>query len=220
MPLLHNRITLGGSLYTAEKWAVQLHFGTGTAAVTAFPDLTTVASAIGTALAALDIASPTNAAMVAKTKGAKLERIDVAAMSDGIVTNSSFASIAPPGGGSEGLPPQCAGVVSLLTNVNTRSGRGRCFWPVLNTSQVVGGFWPSGNAGFLTGFQAILNTCAQKLQITGGADLAIYAPVVYSRKLNQVNIITRLRVNNVVDTQRRRSWNMPETNATAAYTVA
>lgn len=220
MPVLHNRVTIGGPLYTSERWACSFHFGTGTTDLSAFSDLTAAAAAIGTALAALDGSSPSNAVFVTKTGVAALTHVDVAALSDGHVTNTGTTTINPTGGASGNLPPQTALVTSLLTDFNNRSGRGRVFMPALNSTQSIAGLWSGSASTWLTAFGAILNVMAEKLAAQAGSDIAVFAPAVYSGLHNQLNIVKRLRVNNVFDTQRRRTWSMPTTGTTGNYVVA
>lgn len=220
MATMHNRVTIGGPLYTSERWACSFHFGLGATDLSAFSDLTAAATQIGTALAALDTSSPTNTVFLLKTAGAALTQVSVAALVDGHVVNTGAATINPPGGGSGNLPPQTALVTSLLTDVNTGSGRGRVFMPALYGIQCINGMWTGSASAWLTSFGAILNIMSEKLAAVASADLAVFAASVYSTKLNQLNLVKRLRVNNVFDTQRRRTWSLPATGTTGSYVVA
>lgn len=220
MAIQHNRVTIGGALYGSEKWACAFHFGNGTAALASFADLTSAASQIATALAALDGSSPTNAVFVTKTGIAQLQHVDVAVLADGVVANTGTANLAPTGGGSGNLPPQTALVTSLLTDINDRSHRGRIYMPALNSTQSIAGLWTGSAATYLSGFASIANIMSEKLAGVGGGDLAVFALAVFSKLHMNLSPVTRLRVNNVFDTQRRRSWSIPPVNTVVNYTVA
>lgn len=216
----HNRVTIRGTLYGTERFACQLHFGLGTGAIGTFAQLTAAAEAIATYLESIDGGATTNELAVSLGAQGVLTDVDVATISNGSVLNTGTAAVTwTPFSGASDIPPQSALVTSLLTDVNSGSYRGRFYWPMLVPSKLTNGLWSGNPTNWLTAVADLLNAIANAIQAQGGGDLAVYAPAVYSRKLNALTVITRLRVNNVVDTQRRRSWDLLPTATTEDYLV-
>lgn len=215
-----NRVTTHGTLYGQEEFAIQWNFGLGTSAIADFAGLTNAATGIKTFLESVDGAASTNELNKALGSSSSINLIEVAAVVDGVTANTGEADIAyVASSGASLLPPQNSLVTSLLTDFNTRSTRGRTYWPMLNATDVFAGKLSLSETLWLTSFRAYLNGYAQALATVAGADLEIFTPSVYSKKLNELTEITRLRVNNVLDTQRRRSWSLVPTSTTVPYVV-
>jgi len=107
------------------------------------------------------------------------------------------------GVGGDVIPNQCSLVTTYLTDVPGRSGRGRGYWPAtgctLDTAGQVGNTECSAMAGdvknylsSLKGYTSVPNHVSSLL------------PVVASFTKNQVNDLTHVRCDSVIDTQRRR----------------
>lgn len=112
------------------------------------------------------------------------------------------------------MPSYTAQVVSLLTSVNTASGRGRFYWPALGAQLAAG-----GRFGGATGGSTILTAWTvffiDLLAAAGaGADLELG---VYSPTLDTFTPVNRLRVGNVPDVQRRRKDDLVETYTTLNF---
>lgn len=216
----HNRVTISGSLYTTERFAIQLHFGSGGGVIGTFGELTAAAEAIATYLETIDGSASANMLCTLLGNLGKVTEVAVAELSNGSVLNTGVAAVTwESSNASSDIPPQSALVTSLLTDVNAGSYRGRFYWPMLNPGMLTNGLFSGSQATWLGAVADLLNACANAIQAQGGGDLEIYQPVVFSRKLNQLTPITRLRVNNVVDTQRRRSWDLVPTATTEDYLV-
>jgi len=215
-----NRVTTHGILYAQEEFAIQWNFGLGSSAIADFAALTTAATAIKTFVESIDGAASTNELNKALGASASISSIHVDCVVDGVTANSGEADVAYiASSATSTLPPQNALVTSLLTDFNTRSTRGRTYWPMLNANNMGAGKLTLSETLWITSFRAYLNGYAQALATTAGADLEIFTPSVYSKKLNELTEITRLRVNNIIDTQRRRSWSLIPTSTTVPYVV-
>lgn len=110
------------------------------------------------------------------------------------------------GAGVPSQPLQCATVWSLLTGIPGRSYRGRMYWPKW-TGTVNAQFRNSSvNDSMAQNAALFINTIA-------GASVAgaTFVPAVASVTLGEVTPVTSLRIGNVIDTQRRRRDNNPET---------
>jgi len=93
------------------------------------------------------------------------------------------------------VPPQCAVVVSLRTNLFNKAGRGRFYLPALATDKVSAG-------RILTAARDSIAVASQKMvQSLNGAG---YTVVVYHRSAKTHDNVTQVSVGDVFDTQRRR----------------
>lgn len=100
-------------------------------------------------------------------------------------------------------PAQCCAVVTLLTGLAGRRYRGRFYWPWLGTGyqgSTLQGILTTGTA---TDFAAMLN--AMGAEVDSPVDLL---PQVYSRAGDFLTPVSQVRVDNIVDTQRRRRDNL------------
>lgn len=115
------------------------------------------------------------------------------------------------GAATSALPAQCSLVVSLLTNLPGRSGRGRLFLGGLAQAVI-------STDGRVTAPQAqqVANTMAGMYigirDELGGDD---YRPVVVSPTTGAANKITRLQVGNLIDTMRSRRGKLIEARSAA-----
>lgn len=120
------------------------------------------------------------------------------------------------GTGGALMPAQCAIVVSLRSDTPGPSGRGRIYWPAVGAT--------IGNALRLSGplpatIGADMKTYLSSIE---GALTASFAALpfdlaVRSRTRKTTPHINRLQVGDVIDTQRRRRDNLPESYVTTAY---
>lgn len=110
------------------------------------------------------------------------------------------------GTGTLTLPPQCSRVVTLLTATPGSSFRGRMYWPKVTTGLNTSGVDASVNQGFADAYARSLRTMAEIAPSTSAGQVAV---VSLSKAL--VTPVTRIRVGNVIDTQRRRRDSINET---------
>ena len=140
--------------------------------------------------------------------GARLEvRSDT---DDSLIGISTQGSTTPQAGtGSVVMPPQSAVVISIRTDTPGGRGRGRLYWPclaaTLSTSGRIATPVPSvalpDFKSYLLGIRTDLATAFPLI----GFDLA-----VRSRTSHTTPHAVRLQMGNIVDTQRRRRDNLPE----------
>lgn len=122
------------------------------------------------------------------------------------------------GTGSANKTLQDCVVFSLRTSTPGPRGRGRMYWPALQAS-----------LGYTTGQMAVPTPASvaadAKTYMTGiasailGASGSLFAdlfPVVYSTKDRAVHRVNRIQVGGVLDTQRRRRHNVPESYASVS----
>lgn len=103
---------------------------------------------------------------------------------------------------SAALPPQCAVVCSMRTDLATRAGRGRFYMPAFAANAL--------DAGLLDAtVQAEVATVVKEfLQSLVGSG---YLPVIYHRTSRLTDDVLSCDVGNVFDTQRRRRSKLIET---------
>jgi hypothetical protein len=202
------RVSILGSMTGGEVWSINPTFDpTGEFGTTVNQ---TQLDAASQAIANLSPGSDLLAILStsAAVTGARVEvRNDVG---DGLLATSTAMRISPLSGtGTATKPSQTAMVFSLRTDTPGASGRGRIYWPACN-------------AAMLTTFRAldtqvtnVMNnmktylTAMESALVTAfpliGFDLA-----VRSKTTGTTPHVNRMRVGDVLDTQRRRRDNLPE----------
>ena len=178
---------------TAETFNFGIH-ATSSAATAAVAGtwaqaLTEAWSGAGTPAGALNAAYATTteieqatAALLTQTSGQQTARADV--------------DVSLPGTSAEdSLPPQCAVVVSLRTEVANRTGRGRFYLPAPAVNACTAGLINPAIQ------QNIVNAWTRAF---AALDSGGITPVLFSRTTFVNTTITSFNVGNVFDTQRRR----------------
>ena len=209
------RVSILGTMVGSEVWSVNPTFDP----TAEFPGGVNQASLDAAALAIANRSVPTNlinkfSTSCART-GARLEvRDDVTDALIGISTQNS--SSPAPGAAGMTLPAQSALVVSLRTDTPGGSGRGRMYWPCLFSALGSDGKVATSTiSSFLTDMKAYLVGIRGDLATafpTIGFDLA-----VRSKTTGTTPHVTRLQAGNVIDTQRRRRDNLPESYSTVTF---
>lgn len=114
------------------------------------------------------------------------------------------------------MPAQAATVFSLRTDTPGASGRGRLYWPALGgTLSATLKLSSPAPASFLNEFKTYLTAIESALATafpTIGFDLA-----VRSKATSSTPHVTRMQIGDVIDTQRRRRDNMPESYSTVTF---
>lgn len=116
-------------------------------------------------------------------------------------------------GGSSGhnLPPECALVASLRTDLKGRSGRGRMYLPL--TGMLIGndGLAPAVCATDVAGaVAAFLNSCdGHTFESSTGSDTGRLRAVVNSTTHGMTSDVNKVLVDTRVDAQRRREDKLP-----------
>jgi hypothetical protein len=209
------RVTIFGSLYGAEVWSVNPTFDPSFE----FPGGVDQTALDAAALAIANITPPTQLrecmGTQAKREGCRLEVRDDA--TDGLIGISIQASTTPVAGTATSvLPAQAAVVASLMTNTPGGRGRGRIYWPATGVQLATTGRISLPAPGVLVAdfktYFAAMDTALTTAFPTIAFDLA-----VRSKTSRTTPHVTRLRVGNVVDTQRRRRDALPESYSALAY---
>ena len=176
-----------GTFSGGEVWSTTLH-SVGTITLTAALRAWTSAvdaywAAAGARFPADVVGTQVTVAEVDQSTGKQLTRVD------GVVNHPGTST-------ADTLPPQVAEVLSLITATANRTGRGRMYWPPLALDQCA-------NGKILTAAVAALNDAGGELLSTLASNGL--TPSIYGRTAHTTKPIVSHRVDDVFDTQRRRS---------------
>lgn len=215
--MAYNRVHLDGTLGSGlERWSTSIAFQDSQGDAVTDPDdlgewaenvrgLFAATSTWGTALKGL-WGSSTNLTQV---------RIYSYLVPGGAATGlgvSTGGNVA--GSGSITFPFQSALVFTLGTNRPGRSFRGRSYWPILTGTLSSTGQY-SNTAGILTTAQAFRDMLAAVAGQSTGT--GVMRPVIASASEGTVTAVTSVRLGNIIDTQRRRRGDLPETFQAVPY---
>lgn len=195
----YNRLVIDGTLATgAERWSCGINF-TADAITPSADNLADWAEAVLESLRPTT-GTPATVKGYLSTSGT-ITRVraythpDLGEPADraGVSTGAAIA-----GSGTANMPPQCSLVVTLLTGVAGRSGRGRFYWP-----HVGGSVTSAGKSSLVSGTTA--SAWADLLSNWGtllpSADITV---AVASETQGTITPVITASVGDVVDTQRRR----------------
>ena len=212
MPLVHNRVILSGVIGSSEVFSTSCAMMgmsvTPTSVVETQTELNDWAS---------DIATELLGASIDNIKGYMSTVTTITAVTcqfkagPNLVLQSVPAVLDLDGTGTNYKPYQSAIVASLRTGVPGGSHRGRMYWP--GTAAVVGS---NGLMSGATSYAADVHEVLTLFQNTSMAYNEV-RPAIYSSTQDSLTAVSSIRVGDVVDTQRRRRDNLPETYATVAY---
>lgn len=208
------RVGILGASPLGEVWSINPVFDpTGE-----FPD---VVSQVNLDAAAVAIANLSPGATLLTYMSTSLTitgaRVEVRSDTDDHLVGISIAARSTPlvGTTTPRQPAQAAIVTSLRTDTPGGSGRGRLYWPAVGAGitndlrLTVGDTGPiaAGMKTYLAGMASALATAFPLI----GFDLA-----VRSRATRTTPHVVRIQVGNIVDTQRRRRDNYPESYSTVS----
>lgn len=205
------KVNLNGTLGTSEVWSVGLHFAPDDGEVMTPIQAQAVATALPAGLATWWAASSTSQMKALLGAQGQITSVSVYGYGpSGPASAQGAATLGTPlvGTANSTAPPQCSSVMSLLTDRPGSSYRGRIYWPALTPSlstSLVSSIAQASGPG-LVGLIATIQTAL--------LEAGPYTPVVYSQARNEVTEVTRVRVGNVIDTQRRRRDALPESYTT------
>lgn len=117
------------------------------------------------------------------------------------------------GTGSQGLPPQCSVVASLRTQQTGRKGRGRMYLPPCPVSYMSNLVIGSANVSTIS---TLVKTFLEGLRVSAGVGGVWCWPIVTGAPYAKYAAVSRLVVDNVVDTQQRRRRAIPVTATSTA----
>lgn len=120
------------------------------------------------------------------------------------------------GSGSSALPFQSSMVLSLRTVAAGPSGRGRLYWPATGVTLNAATLRPA--SGTVTSFLADFKTYLQAIQtaLDGVVDESVLL-AVWSRKNATSSGVAKIMAGDILDTQRRRRDNVPESYQELVY---
>lgn len=206
------RASLFGTMPGGEVWSVNPIFKITSGAVITYTECVAAVAAIN----ALTIPTTLLSANVTAVQytGARVEARTFA----GVLEAQAEGLRGTPATGSSSVahPFQTSMVISLRTLKAGASGRGRLYWPATGMNLANSNLRvTSGNVGaFLADAKTYLT--AVQNAIDGAVDESI-ALAVWSRKEGSAALVTRLMAGDIMDTQRRRRDNIPETYQEVAY---
>lgn len=215
--MVYFRVGITGTLGNQEVWSINPQFATSTLTTPSVSEMT--AAAVG--VAAVNI--PSGLAN-AKSQAAPVTTIRVECRSD---AGELLAAAQAPQTGTQtttrspSTPSQTSVVLSLRTDAPGASGRGRLYWPAL-------GITPNSTSlrittlerdtiatDAVTYLRAIQD--ALKAAISPAPSVATFELAVFSKTRGDHNLVRRLLVGDVFDTQRRRRDAMVESYITRDF---
>jgi hypothetical protein len=208
------RVSILGTTVGGEVWSINPTFDpTGE-----FPGWTQ--STADAATAAINNILPGNGLLnmlstALTLTGCRLEVRDDAT-DDLIGLSLAMKTVGDPGTGAPTKGPSNATVISLITETPGGSGRGRIYWPnvggTVNTSLRQLNPTPATIASEMKTYLKAIETALETAYTLIGFDLA-----VRSKTTHTTPHVVRLRVGDVIDTQRRRRDSLVESYANLAY---
>lgn len=208
----HTRFTFSGAVIPGEVWSCTLNFGSDVVGEVADPDSLPAAATF--AAARWKVLHEGITAMSFATSFTQVAVRNINA--EGQTTAQAFAGPldATVGNSSPALPPQCCVVVSLQTDEPGPRGRGRFYLPLIGGTVTNGArLAPLVRDDVVQEAKTLIDSVGSNLSAVGGGP---FRPVVASQVGNGFNYrVNRIRVGDVIDTQRRRRDGLTE-----AYAVA
>jgi len=216
------RVILRGGLGTVETWSTSVAYGI----VGLSPDVPdqTTTDAMAQAIAALSAANltPPSLASLLSTAGVlDTIRVERRAEDETVLNVAERLLTTPlPGTTAPNKTPQDSLVFSLRTSTPGARGRGRMYWPALaatlnTTFQLTSPVPATTVANAKTLLQAI-NTAMDGVYVAAASALRV-ALSVRSGTDHICRNVTSIQIGSILDTQRRRRDNLPESYVSAAY---
>jgi hypothetical protein len=204
------RLSILGTAPGGEVWSINPTFNLLADEVVTYAD----AAAIATAVNALTVPNQLRGLMATSSavSGCRVE----ARRLDGSLESQAQSNRATPspGLGSQVHPPQSSLVFSLRSGFPGASGRGRCYWPATGVTMTGTTLRvdPTSMAGTLSAFVTYMGDLKGAINSVLGSTCVLS---VWSRKTSELYAINRVILGDVVDTQRRRRDNLPESYLSA-----
>lgn len=197
-----NRLVITGTLGSGapESWSCGMYFEAGSGPLLDDPnDLTLWLEEVEATLAAMPTTHPLREWL---SNAGSITRLDAYYYpAAGPALSQAQLAVSPVVSGTTTInaPPQCARVLTLLTPLAGRRYRGRIYWPSLGNTMSTNlkADATQGDADaiatVLAGFQAV------------GSETDRLKLGVYSAAADVVTAVTAVRIDDVIDTQRRRT---------------
>lgn len=216
------RVILKGSLGTVEKWSTSVAYGIVGIAPDTVDQATTdaMAAAIETATTSTNV--PTALQNLMSTLGnIEIVRVEKRA-EDETVLNVSESIVSPILAGltTASKTPQDALVLSLRTSTPGARGRGRMYWPALGAGLLSTFTLTSPTPASVVAAAKVMlqafNTAMDGVYIAQASALRV-ALSVRSVTDHVCRDVTSIQVGSVLDTQRRRRDDLPESYVSVVY---
>lgn len=203
------RVSVGGAMYGSDVWTINPIFMADRGLVPDDPTPTEMTAAIAAINTITPVAGLLSTMMPATTFSTT--RLEARGLQTGLrIVSEGARTPTVAGTSSTPHPAQSALVCSLRTNRPGGSGRGRLYWPATGVGLITG----TGRVGaasrtaFLTGMRTYLTAVEGALASTLAGEA--FSLAVYSPTLGILTPVTSLQAGDVVDTQRRRRDDIPE----------
>lgn len=215
--MVYYRVSLQGTLGSQENYSINPCFATSrdvSAGVAGLQAAADAIAAVNVPTALADLKS--NGAPLTLVRVEERENNHTLTLAAEAAYTGSQSSNVPPA-----APPQTALVFSLRTDRPGASGRGRLYWPALanaldsTTLRLPAGTVNGVVAGAATYLRAIQD--ALKAGISPAPSAATFELAVFSKKSGGHQLVNRIMVGDVLDTQRRRRDRLPEAYKTAPF---
>lgn len=212
----HNRLIIKGTLPGGEVWSSGISFiegGEAETLITDFPGLLQWATDFGAYITGL---AATNELLQTMSTGVFITSIRAEYLGPGpsLIQAAEFPlAVAKQGGLALTKPHSSALVFSLLTALPGRSRRGRMYWPAL-------GCVIDGATGRVVTVTNVARVTRMKELIHAAAAApaeAVIGAAVWSEHLQDGELLTKISVGDVLDTQRRRRDALVEGYSTITY---
>lgn len=195
---VRTKVTINGSMGTSERWSTGFTLGFGD--VLDNQECALLAEDIGQAIAATT-SNPLGSLLNLISSVGSITDVSVysyGASGPAVAGATYTLPSAKFGSGTPQCPPQTAVVYTLLTDSPGASRRGRMYWPAVNPT--MSNSFKSSAAAAGRNDMAIFLATVEALAAPFGSFLVS----VYSPKLDELTVVSRVRSDDVLDTQRRR----------------
>lgn len=210
------RVSVGGAMYGSDVWTINPIFMADRGLVPDDPTPTEMTAAI----AAINTITPVSGLLITMAAATTFSttRLEARGLQTGLrIVSEGARTPAVPGTGTSPHPAQSAVVCSLRTNRPGGSGRGRLYWPAtgISLTGATGRVSTTTRAAFLAGMRTYLTAVEGALASTLAGEA--FSLAVYSPTLGILTPVTSLQAGDVVDTQRRRRDDIPESYDVVPY---
>jgi hypothetical protein len=209
------RVSLGGSMPSGEKWTINPCWSIGgDFGIDVTPEQ---AQAAATAIIAVNPPSGITNAWTAATTLSQVH-VEARTLAGVLEAQADATKTTPtPGTGTSALPFQSAYVVSLRTPGVGGRARGRLYFPATGVTLSSTTLRPSSPTP--SSFLAAVNQYLGFIEAAIEPILSGTALCVWSRLSQNLNLVNKLQVGDILDVQRRRRDSLIENYVTATYSA-
>jgi len=202
----HVLFTIQGSLPGSEVWNCGLRTGV-IGGIPSNANLAAAATTVANAFATVFTTTNNSIGTTVTLDQVTARFINAAGATVDLASNPPAATTI--GSGSVTKPNQCAVVVTLLTQSPTRRGRGRIYLPVLAGAMSNGRMAGTQTNSLADTMRTCINTINTAITTSLSAQICVQSQVAPLTAAS-VNLVTGIRVGDIIDTQRGRRDGMSE----------